>query len=47
MRRHPSFVIGPKGEGGVLIFIDFADTSLKGDAFKFVEKAIQHEPTCS
>jgi len=36
--KHPSFVIGPKGEGGVLIFIDFADTSLKGDAFKFVEK---------
>ena len=36
--KNPSFVIGPKGEGGVLIFIDFADTSLKGDAFKFVEK---------
>ena len=36
--KNPSFIIGPKGEGGVLIFIDFADTSLKGDAFKFVEK---------
>ena len=36
--KHPSFIIGPKGEGGTLIFIDFADTSLKGDAFAFVQK---------
>ena len=42
--KNPSFIIGPKGEGGALLFIDFADTSLKGDAFTFVQK-IHNVPT--
>jgi hypothetical protein len=32
---HPSFMIGNKG--GTLFFIDFADTSVKGDCFSFVK----------
>lgn len=42
--KNASFIIGPKGEGGVMIFIDFADSSLKGDAFTFVQK-IHNIPT--
>lgn len=33
--NHPSFMIGNKG--GTLSFVDFGDTSLKGDCFTFVK----------